>query len=201
MSLFLSQRQCAPENWYSHICITSVLCLDLCQFALSAYKVVKNTPSWAQWFGFLLDYVIVTVYDEFDLATVHAYCDGGVLWKYFMLVKIFFQQAVWESRCFVGRLSSCFLMPLFLVDWSFLVFSVSPLYPTHLFWVFSIFNKQRKHWLTDSLSLKHKADSAQCTVASSEQNVDKAILFKLQLNNHKGTNIWGLYCSSMWIEY
>lgn len=24
--------QCAPENWYSHICVTSVLCLDLCQF-------------------------------------------------------------------------------------------------------------------------------------------------------------------------
>lgn len=26
------QWQCAPENWYSHIYVTSVLCLDLCQF-------------------------------------------------------------------------------------------------------------------------------------------------------------------------
>lgn len=99
-----------------------------------------------QWFGFVLDYVTVTVYNDFSLATVHAYCDGGVLWKYFMLMKIIFQQAVRESRCFVGRFSSCFLMPLFLVDWSFLVSSVSPLYPTHLFWAFSIFNKQRIHW-------------------------------------------------------
>lgn len=37
----------------------------------------------------------------------------------------FFQWAVCESSCFVERLGSCFLMPLFLVDWRFLVFSAS----------------------------------------------------------------------------
>lgn len=41
-------------------------------------------------------------------------------WDFF-----FFLKAVFESSCFVGKLRSCFLMPIFLVDWWFLVLCVS----------------------------------------------------------------------------
>lgn len=67
----------------------------------------------------------------------------------------FFFLPVCESSYFEARLGSCFLMPLVLVDWWFLVFLCVSLWPTRLFWVFSILTEQRTHSSCHALTNYH----------------------------------------------
>ena len=106
MSFLPLQWQCAPENWYSHICVTSVLCLDLRHFYTHRRQRGENTPTGAfPLQGFeaqsyicelrIWEYVKVIVHRVVFFSTILVCRDGRALWKYLMFIKIlgiFFSQ-------------------------------------------------------------------------------------------------------------
>lgn len=83
------QWQCAPENWYSHICVTcfmSVLHSLRAKWWKTPRRELFHRDLQPNYIFVSCDFI--TEESIFSFATIRVRCDGRAHWKYLMVIKI-----------------------------------------------------------------------------------------------------------------